>query len=122
MARNLCPSRFVAYTRDGQSVLHVRNKCVAGESIRRIIQWEIHVSVRNVKAFVFDVFGTVVDWRGGVAREAAPFLQRHGATGAAPEAFADAWRIRYVPAMRKIIGGERSFVRLDVLHRENLVD
>ncbi|BAO92067.1 haloacid dehalogenase type II [Caballeronia cordobensis] len=75
----------------------------------------------QVKAFVFDVFGTVVDWRGGVAREAAPFLQRHGAADAPPEAFADAWRSRYVPAMRKVIGGERPFVRLDVLHRENLV-
>ena len=75
----------------------------------------------QVKAFVFDVFGTVVDWRGGVAREAAPFLQRHGAADARPEAFADAWRSRYVPAMRKVIAGERPFVRLDVLHRENLV-
>ena len=80
------------------------------------------MSLQNVKAFVFDVFGTVVDWRGGIAREAAPFLQRYGATGLKPEAFADAWRRRYVPAMRKIISGERSFVRLDVLHRENLVD
>jgi 2-haloacid dehalogenase len=80
------------------------------------------MTLQNVKAFVFDVFGTVVDWRGGIAREAAPFLQRYGATGVKPEAFADAWRSRYVPAMRKIVSGERSFVRLDVLHRENLVD
>jgi 2-haloacid dehalogenase len=80
------------------------------------------VTLQNVKAFVFDVFGTVVDWRGGVAREAAPFLQRHGAIDATPEAFADAWRSRYVPAMRKVINGERPFVRLDVLHRENLLD
>jgi 2-haloacid dehalogenase len=76
----------------------------------------------HVKAFVFDVFGTVVDWRGGVAREAAPFLRRHGAAEAKPESFADAWRSRYVPAMRKVISGERPFVRLDVLHRENLMD
>lgn len=80
------------------------------------------MTLPRVKAFVFDVFGTVVDWRGGVAREAAPFLQRHAAAGAQPEAFADAWRSRYVPAMRKVIAGERPFVRLDVLHRENLVD
>ncbi|BBU33171.1 dehalogenase (plasmid) [Burkholderia sp. THE68] len=86
------------------------------------LKGEIDVSLPNVKAFVFDVFGTVVDWRGGVAREAAPFLQRFGAAGAQPEAFADAWRSRYVPAMRKIISGERPFVRLDVLHRENLID
>ncbi|WP_061166474.1 haloacid dehalogenase type II [Caballeronia hypogeia] len=80
------------------------------------------MSLPQVKAFVFDVFGTVVDWRGGVAREAAPFLRRHGATGAQPEAFADAWRNRYVPAMRKVISGERPFEQLDVLHRENLLD
>jgi 2-haloacid dehalogenase len=78
------------------------------------------VTTQVVKAFVFDVFGTVVDWRSGVARDAAPFLQRHARPGAQPDAFADAWRSRYVPAMRKIIDGERPFVRLDVLHRENL--
>ncbi|SAK43748.1 dehalogenase [Caballeronia glebae] len=80
------------------------------------------MTLLHVKAFVFDVFGTVVDWRGGVAREATPFLRRYGATHARPDAFADAWRSRYVPAMRKVISGERPFVRLDVLHRENLLD
>ena len=73
-----------------------------------------------VRAFVFDVFGTVVDWRGGVAREAAPFLARH-APGTDAGAFADAWRRRYGPAMEAVRSGERPFVRLDVLHRENLL-
>ncbi|MBP0443321.1 haloacid dehalogenase type II [Roseomonas sp. SSH11] len=73
----------------------------------------------GVRALVFDVFGTVVDWRSGVAREAAPFLARH-APGADPHAFADAWRRRYQPAMEEIRGGRRPFTRLDVLHRENL--
>jgi 2-haloacid dehalogenase len=73
----------------------------------------------EVRALVFDVFGTVVDWRSGVAREAAPFLARHGA-GADPAAFADAWRARYQPAMQAIRSGARPFARLDVLHRENL--
>jgi 2-haloacid dehalogenase len=80
------------------------------------------VSVSNVKAFVFDVFGTVVDWRGGISREVAPFLKRYGKPDAQPETFADGWRSRYVPAMRKVCSGERPFVRLDVLHRENLED
>jgi 2-haloacid dehalogenase len=78
------------------------------------------MALPQVKAFVFDVFGTVVDWRGGVAREARPFLQRYGKPDAEPEAFADAWRSGYVPAMLKVRNGERPFVRLDVLHRENL--
>ncbi|MFZ6761177.1 haloacid dehalogenase type II [Pseudoroseomonas sp. WGS1072] len=73
----------------------------------------------DVQALVFDVFGTVVDWRGGVAREAAPFLARH-APGADPAAFADAWRRRYSPAMEEVRSGRRPFTRLDILHRENL--
>jgi 2-haloacid dehalogenase len=76
--------------------------------------------LENVRAFVFDVFGTVVDWRSGVAREAAPFLARHAKAGADPAAFADAWRQRYQPAMEEVRSGRRPFTRLDVLHRENL--
>ena len=74
----------------------------------------------RVRALVFDVFGTVVDWRSGVAREAAPFLARHGAANTDPVAFADAWRNRYDPAMAAVRSGRRPFERLDVLHRENL--
>ena len=76
-------------------------------------------SMDGVKALVFDVFGTVVDWRGGVAREAAPFLSHH-APQADPLAFADAWRKQYQPAMEAVRSGQRPFTRLDVLHRENL--
>jgi 2-haloacid dehalogenase len=65
------------------------------------------------------VFGTVVDWRSGVARESAAFLARY-APGVDPGAFADAWRRRYLPAMEEVRSGRRPFVRLDVLHRENL--
>ena len=50
------------------------------------------MALETVRALVFDVFGTVVDWRGGVAREAAPFLERHGAANTDPLSFADAWR------------------------------
>jgi 2-haloacid dehalogenase len=72
-----------------------------------------------IRALLFDVFGTVVDWRAGVARDAAPFLARHS-IAADPHAFADAWRDRYQPAMEAVRAGRRPFVRLDVLHRENL--
>ena len=74
---------------------------------------------QQVQALVFDTFGTVVDWRSGIAREAAPFLARHG-IAQAPEAFADAWRARYQPAMEEVRAGRRPFARLDLLHRENL--
>jgi 2-haloacid dehalogenase len=73
-----------------------------------------------IKALLFDVFGTVVDWRSGVARDVAPFLSRHNIAVEATE-FADAWRREYSPAMEEIRSGRRPFVRLDVLHKENLV-
>ncbi len=74
----------------------------------------------QVKALVFDVFGTVVDWRSGVARALAPFLLAHGRADLDPFALADAWRRRYQPAMEEVRSGRRPFTRLDVLHRENL--
>ncbi|KQT69864.1 MULTISPECIES: haloacid dehalogenase type II [unclassified Aureimonas] len=73
----------------------------------------------EVKALLFDVFGTVVDWRAGVARGLAPFLARH-AVAADAHALADAWRRRYQPAMEEVRSGRRPFVKLDTLHRENL--
>jgi 2-haloacid dehalogenase len=75
--------------------------------------------MQGVAALLFDVFGTVVDWRSGIARDAAPFLQRHG-IAMDPAGFADAWRKRYQPAMEAVRSGARAFTRLDILHRENL--
>lgn len=74
----------------------------------------------GVKALVFDTFGTVVDWRAGIARDARAFLARHGRADIDPHGFADAWRRRYQPAMEEVRSGRRPFTRLDVLHRENL--
>jgi 2-haloacid dehalogenase len=71
------------------------------------------------RALIFDVFGTVVDWRSGVAREvAAAFARKQKPVDA--EAFADAWRGEYQPAMERIRSGDRGYVALDDLHRENL--
>jgi 2-haloacid dehalogenase len=78
------------------------------------------MALGGVRALAFDVFGTVVDWRNGVAREVAPFLRRNGAELVDPFAFADAWRAAYQPAMEEVRSGRRPFTRLDVLHRENL--
>ena len=72
-----------------------------------------------VKALIFDVFGTVVDWRTGVARQAEAFFARHGINADAT-AFPDAWRAKYQPSMERIRSGNRDYVPLDVLHRENL--
>ena len=69
-----------------------------------------------VKALVFDVFGTVVDWRGSIAREvraiAAEKKLRVNATK-----FADAWRAGYRPAMNRVAAGELPWTKIDDLHR-----
>ena len=72
-----------------------------------------------LKALIFDVFGTVVDWRAGVAREAGALFAERG-IDADPDAFADAWRAKYHPSMERVRDGSRGYVPLDVLHRENL--
>lgn len=71
------------------------------------------------KAFIFDVFGTIVDWREGVATVSKQFFDDKG-IAADPHEFADAWRAKYDPAMARIREGNRGYVRLDILHRENL--
>jgi len=75
----------------------------------------------GVRALLFDVFGTVVDWRGSIARELEAFFAARGRT-VDGDALARAWRARYQPAMAAVRAGRRGFVKLDVLHRENLVD
>lgn len=74
-----------------------------------------------MKAAVFDVFGTVVDWRSGVADAVARSLAAAGIRDIDAADFADAWRRRYAPAMEEVRSGRRPFVRLDVLHHENLI-
>jgi 2-haloacid dehalogenase len=73
----------------------------------------------EVKALFFDVFGTLVDWRGSIAREAGAVLEPLGHTADWP-AFADAWRGEYQPAMEEVRAGRIPFSKLDVLHRRNL--
>lgn len=70
------------------------------------------------KALFFDVFGTLVDWRTGVAREAEAILTTHAALDWL--AFAVAWRAEYQPAMEEVRSGKIPFARLDVIHRRML--
>lgn len=70
-------------------------------------------------ALLFDVFGTVVDWRRSITRD----LQHYFLTLDIErdwEQFALDWRALYQPAMQTIRSGSRGYVPLDVLHRENL--
>lgn len=77
--------------------------------------------MRDIQALIFDVFGTLVDWRQSIAREARTLLQPLGLDLDWP-AFADDWRARYQPAMEAVRSGGRPFGKLDALHRENLDD
>lgn len=72
-----------------------------------------------IQALLFDVFGTVVDWRSGVAREVETFFAGSGRSVDA-WAFADSWRAKYQPSMEEVRSGRRGYVVLDVLHRESL--
>ncbi|HWE21725.1 MAG TPA: haloacid dehalogenase type II [Hyphomicrobiaceae bacterium] len=76
-------------------------------------------SKQQIEALLFDVFGTVVDWRGSIIGE----LTRFGAEkGIAADwvAFTDDWRSMYQPAMEEVRSGRRAWTILDVLHRESL--
>ncbi|UTW06953.1 haloacid dehalogenase type II [Pseudomonas benzenivorans] len=73
-------------------------------------------SLGKVKALAFDVFGTVVDWRGSISREAQQIgtaldIQRDWTQ------FADAWRDGYAPAMDQVRKGELPWMNIDSLHR-----
>jgi len=74
----------------------------------------------DVRALLFDVFGTCVDWRSGVIREGEALGRRHGVQDVEWGAFADAWRALYEPQMERVRSGQRPWVKLDVLHRESL--
>jgi len=73
-----------------------------------------------VRALVFDVFGTVVDWRGSIIREGEAMSAAKGWRVDWPT-FADAWRAGYQPAMQRVMqakaSGETAWVKLDALHR-----
>lgn len=74
----------------------------------------------DIKALTFDVFGTVVDWRTPVNREARALGEAKGLAGVDWGRFADEWRGGYRPAMERVNSGERPWTTLDVLNREIL--
>jgi 2-haloacid dehalogenase len=73
----------------------------------------------QVQALLFDVFGTVVDWRGSIIAELTRFGVDKG-IAADWAAFTDDWRGMYQPAMDEVRSGRRPWTILDVLHRESL--
>ena len=71
----------------------------------------------NIKALTFDVFGTVVDWRGSIIREGMELGRKNDIGDIDWGKFADAWRNGYRPAMDCVRAGESSWENIDSLHR-----
>ena len=73
--------------------------------------------MKGIKALAFDVFGTVVDWRGTIIAEGPAFEREHGLKSIDWPRLADAWRGGYAPAMDRVRRGELPWLRIDQLHR-----
>ena len=74
------------------------------------------MEISQVRALVFDVFGTVVDWRTSITAEVRRLGEAKGLQ-ADWEGFADGWRGKYGPFMNKVRQGELPWTKLDTLHR-----
>ena len=70
----------------------------------------------DIKALTFDVFGTVVDWHGSVAREMRALAAKKGLRVNAVK-FTKAWRAGYRPAMDRVRSGELPWMKIDIVHR-----
>jgi len=87
-----------------------------GEARAKASQLEGQQVDPGVDALTFDVFGTVVDWRGSIIREGELFARSRG-TDVDWAGFADAWRRGYGPAMNRVRNGELPWLTIDELHR-----
>jgi 2-haloacid dehalogenase len=75
--------------------------------------------MQNVRAILFDTFGTVVDWRGSLLADLGAFSKQRGIS-ADWEGLVDAWRGAYAPSMDRVRRGELAWTILDDLHRSTL--
>ena len=74
------------------------------------------IDTLEIKALTFDVFGTVVDWRGSIICEGEAFGSAHGLDVDWAQ-FADKWRAGYGPSMNRVRKGELPWLNIDALHR-----
>lgn len=79
------------------------------------------MTIANVKALTFDVFGTVVDWRTSVMN-AAEIVGRDNNVSGDWAALADGWRGRYQPGMARVRSGELPWTNFDDLHLMTLTE
>ena len=71
----------------------------------------------DLKVCIFDVFGTVVDWRGSLIEDLPKLGKKHGLE-TDWTSFADDWRGLYQPQMARVRKGELPWTRIDDLHKE----
>ena len=74
--------------------------------------------MNGIRALVFDMFGTLVDWRGGMIAHLSSWGDARGIRADWPT-LVDAWRMDYPPSLDRVRSGERAWANLDVLHRES---
>lgn len=103
----------------GRGIIASRPTASAGRATQITPEMMETMDSSNIKALIFDVFGTVVDWRTSVIREAARFGTEQGLERDW-EAFAVAWRGKYRPYMDKVRSGDLPWTNLDRLHRRSL--
>ena len=77
------------------------------------------MNAKDIQALVFDVFGTVVDWRTSISRQAKEVGSRYGVE-ADWDQFADDWRAGYHSGMAKVNTGEDKWKIVDEIHRDRL--
>jgi 2-haloacid dehalogenase len=103
----------------GLAALAVRRVSLAGEPAQqqeRDGQNARPARFLGVKALVFDVFGTVVDWRGSIIREGTQWGKGRGLEVDWAR-FADRWRAGYAPAMDRVRRGALPWMKIDAIHR-----
>ena len=93
-----------------------------GEGVETVTDWPTPGTplqcgdVVDIRACLFDVFGTVVDWRTSVSRDLTTFAGERGIHGVDWLEFAVEWRKLYQPGLEEVRSGRRPFILLDVLH------
>jgi len=121
MGLKLNRRKFLVAVGAGAAVIPFSELCpVLAQQAKRDPQ-EVKPELANVKALVFDTFGTVVDWRSSVIAEGMAWGKAKGLNINWVD-FADRWRLGYGPTMDKVHKGEIPWTRLDDLHRMILDD
>ena len=109
--RSIQQSRRSFLTKAGASFLFATGSLLSPHSLSATAS-----QTTTIKALVFDVFGTVVDWRGSIIREGQMLAERKGYDVDWGQ-FADRWRAGYGPSMNRVRTGELPWTKLDDLHR-----